>query len=244
MFDQTSTNDDTAMAEAFANVGVSRDETTQEARERLWKETKHDPVEMMKRLDEWLRQKPERMLEMIGSYWFKLLRVYLQRPTEYEGGWKHGSTFKRKLAAVSKKNAAVRNKDAQAAWWDKKRGHADIRTELSGTTYDAVIKKEGRRRKKMGLKIVQAEVDIKTGVVVTLIDKEYGPFAHIRLGGCHLYDLTTVEALQLLDKQSVDNKFARALCRLIPDPRKPIGEQWTVEMIREARMIAERAKAA
>ena len=87
-------------------------------------------------------------------------------------------------------------------------------------------------------------MDVTTGAVVNLIDKEYGPFAHIRINGLKLAEVTTEEALGYCDHKTADVRFIRALCHLIPDPRKPIGEQWDADMIRKAREIAERTNAA
>ena len=72
------------------------------------------------------------------------------------------------------------------------------------------------------------------------IDKEFGPFAHIRINGRRLKDATTNElwslnALWYCDHRAVDAKFIQALRELIPDHREPIGEQWTVGMIRAAK---------
>jgi hypothetical protein len=109
---------------------------------------------------------------------------------------------------------------------------------LSYHTKEAQQKKLRKDRIKNGIKVVRAEVDVKTGAVVNLIDKEYGPFAHISVNGLKLPHVTTEQALRYCDEKTKDVKFVRALCHLIPDPRKPIGEQWDADMIRKAKKVA------
>ena len=82
-------------------------------------------------------------------------------------------------------------------------------------------------------------MDAKSGTLIRLIDKEFGPFAHIRINGRELFDVTTEEALRWSDMRESEARFVRSLCAMIPDPRKPIGEQWTAEMIAEAKCASE-----
>lgn len=242
------------MAEAFERAGVERDETPQEAAERIWMGTErppnrqsgsggrpgHDPVETMRRFDEWARKSPDRMLAVITKViWLRAVRAFLERHPEH-GGWRLSPAFKKAMYRTEKK--VVEDRSNAKSKRDK-RWQWDRATDIQSLTYVAKVSRRGRDRVKRGVKIVRAEVDIKTGAVVNLIDKEYGPFAHIRINGLPLAQVTTELALRHCDNATTDVRFIRALCQQIPDPRKPIGEQWTADMIRKARNIAERTAA-
>lgn len=216
------------MREAF------RDETPQEAAERIWKETKHDPVETMRLFDEWAREEPERMVAIIGQgRWLGHVRTWLTGSSR-DRHWKHGSAFEKAVESKAKRGHA----ESMRNWRKEKiNGGGGFRTLRPHYQRDATRCK--RDRIKRGVKVLKAEVDVATGQVVNLIDKEYGPFAHIRINGLRLPEITTEEALAHCDKKIADVRFIRALCHLIPDPRKPIGDQWTPEIIREAKKAAE-----
>ncbi len=226
----------TTMETAFATAGVVREETPQKAAERIWKETKHDPLETMRRFDEWARQSPERMLAVLGPYWNRAVRAFLERRGDQtKDGTKIGGAF---WQALRRHETGTWNKQR---WRDETKRRSQLNQDeavrVSKTTAE-----RGRlamKRKLAGIKVVRAEVDVTTGAVVNLIDKEYGPFAHIRIFGSRLQDVNTEQALLHCDGSERDVRFIRALCQMIPDPRKTIGEQWTADMIRAARKIAE-----
>ena len=102
------TADDTAMAEAFAKVGVARDETPQKAAERIWKkETKCDPVKTMVQFKEWaLAQpcpccgtavKPTRLLGIFGKYVDRILRSFLEKNQVAKEAWKYSDVFRKAM---------------------------------------------------------------------------------------------------------------------------------------------------
>lgn len=236
---------DTAMAEAFERAGVEREETPQQAFERIWKTTrhrstngnpKHDPVETMRLFKEWVEEKPERFYDLLlPDLRLRVIRLFLER-AESAGGSKIGCAFRTALRRHEVGSRYGSNRPRVEKW----------NRQFQTSEYTAKTNMRYKIRKKLGLKAVHAEVDITTGTVVNLIDKEYGPFAHIRIGkhGRELPDVTTDDALAWCDKTKTDVRFIRALCHLIPDPRKPIGEQWSAEMIRTARETASRCDAA
>ena len=235
MLRDTSIPEDTTMAEAFANAGVKREETPQKAAERIWKETKHDPVETMRLFEEWARQTPERMLGVLGVLWLRAVRNFLGRNNNAKGAWRYGDSFRRTLARKENRDGCL---DSHRREREKITSDPGFRQQKND--YSRVYHK----RRRLGRKVVRAEVDVRTGETVQIIDKEYGPFAHIRINGLSLSEVTTEEALRYCDDKTVDVRFIRALCQLIPDPRKPIGEQWTAAMIREAWEVASRSNAA
>jgi hypothetical protein len=212
-------------------------ETPQKAAERIWAETKHDPVETMKMFELWARESPERMVAVLGDYWHRAVRSFLERRgDQVKGGTKVGGAFYQAL------------RHYEAGTWNKQRWKTELgrRTQLNEDDRVKLSKtcaERGRlaaKRRIMGIKVVTAEVDIQTGVVLGLVDKEYGPFSHIRVNGLKLPEVTTGEALAHCERVNSDARFIEALCSLIPDPRKTIGEQWTADMIREAKNIAGR----
>lgn len=233
------------LAAVTAFTEYDTDETPQEAAERIWKSTEyktrglpgHDPIATMRLFEIWARQNPERMLAVITPVvWHRIVRAFLDRKQRHAGGSKIGTAFSTALHDHERKrNKARKNK-------------SELRRRSQWTEMDEVRSREignggssrHYARKKAGLKVVQAEVNVETGVVVNLIDKEVGPFSHIKINGLNLPEATTEEALRYCDNNTRDVQFVRALCSLIPDPRKPIGEQWTVEMIQLAkRKVAE-----
>jgi hypothetical protein len=64
-------------------------------------------------------------------------------------------------------------------------------------------------------------------------------FGGLRINGRRIAECTTEEALAWCENMNRDTSFVRALCRQIPDPRKPIGEQVTQDMIEVAAASAE-----
>lgn len=228
---------ETALGDALERAGVTkkRDETPQKAAERIWKETKHDPIKTMRLFDEWAREKPERMVAVLGDYWHRAIRSFLERRgDQVKGGTKIGAAF---YQALRKHEAGTWNK---ARWGIelKRRNQLNEEDIFKSSATNCERGRLAAKRKLAGIKVVRAEVDVVTGRVVNLIDKEYGPFAHIRINGLDLPKVTTEQALRYCDNQTNDVRFVRALCGLIPDPRKPIGEQWTADMIREAKQMA------
>ena len=244
------------MADAFERAGIQmpepRDETPQEAAERIWEGTKRtvphskkpasDPVETRRQFAEWAEAKPGRILAILTRpVWHRIIRGYLERDVQKPSGWRHGAAFKRSMHNLDKQREATATADYERR--HPKRERWDHRQEVHAADLRNKGKRERRADKKLGLKKVYAKVDIATGAVLSIIDREYGPFAHIRINGLHLPEATTEEALCYCDNQTADVRFVRALCSLIPDPRKPIGEQWTAEIIREAREAASRTNA-
>lgn len=236
---------ETTFADAIHRAGLRlpprQDETPQEAAERIWKSTAcrrkgrgcsiiHDPVETMRLFSDWALESPDRMIAVLTrSIWDRAVRQFLDR----RDGWPHGVAFQDSMYKLD------RRVDQRTDTAKYKR-----RVVVESTTVRAKRKRNYVDRKTKGLKIIMAEVDTATGTVVNLIDKEIGPFAHIRINGLKLAEVTTEEALGYCDHKTADVRFIRALCRLILDPRKPIGEQWDSDMIREAREIAGRTDAA
>lgn len=221
----------TAIGEALERAGVvkKRDETPQQAAERIWKETKHDPIKTMRMFDEWARERPERMLAVIGAdYWKARLRVWLTGNSR-DNNWRYWGNFRHKLDRLIKDQRNVEVREYRAVAMN--RGAPPVSVTREYNRQRTILK---RARERAGIKIVQAEVDVKTGAV-NVLDKEYGPFAHIRINGLELAKVTTDEALRWCENRTRDASFVQALCQLIPDPRKPIGDQWTVEIIREAK---------
>lgn len=218
----------TVMSEAFESAGVEREETPQEAAERIWKEAKSDPVETLQRFVAWAESqpcsccgmavKPTRLLALLGIYWPRVGRGFLDR-RKGDKGWKHGAAF----------GVAMNNRQK------KRRGRFDSDLAYRKRTNANSLRQYYRKRD--GVKVVQAEVSIATGEI-NLIDKACGPFADIRINGLGLPKATTEQALAWCDRQTTDVRYVRALCSLTPDPRKPIGEQWTPEIIRQARAMA------
>lgn len=235
---------------------LPRDETPQEAAERIWQSTPRlsrkgsagtptrDVLWFMNEFDQWARARPERMLAIITPLvWQRLVRNHLQRGPTKENGWARGHAV---YCAMRKLEAREHAEAVNGAYHQNKRPRASLSQEelLQSRTLDREKLRRAKVRKERGLKLVQAEVDVTTGAVVNLIDKEYGPFAHIRINGLSLPEATTEEALCYCDNQTADVRFVKALCSLIPDPRKTIGEQWTADIIREAREAASRSEAA
>ncbi len=208
-----------------ASVVEQADETPQEAAERLWKETGKDPLNFIKEFERWARQDADRVLEVLGPYWYRCVKMFLSRNKNAKGAWRYSESFR-----VMWRRLELRGHSAAVQKW-----YADF-------PLDPGLKKrwarEAWRRKAKGIKRVYADVDVKTGKLVGLIDKEFGPFAHIRVNNNPLAEVTTQEALAWCEKTDTDTRFVRALCQLIPDPRKPIGDQWTVEIIRQAKEAA------
>lgn len=252
-------DDDTAMTQAFEDVGIIRDETPQNALKRLhriadecWKESEyrleprptgggpshgHDPVQMMQLFEERVRGDVGLIMALLGPYWLRVIRSFLGRdPRNNRGGqvkpWRHSAAFGR----------IMRKQETKADKEKRYRNHLSY--DLPKGTAHAESCRLHKSRKSDGIKVVQAEVDIKTGKIITLIDKEFGPFAHIVIDGLRLPEVTTGQALAYCDHKTKDVKFIRALCHLIPDPRKPIGEQLTVDIICEAKAAAKRERAA
>lgn len=223
----------------MATLMVPDDETPQQAAERIWKETECDPVETMKRFEAWCRgglSKDHPVFLIVGPYWPRLVRAFLERNQNQDGAWRHSDSFRVVMGRVERKAHTQRSNEIRNRRFAGLRGEAAL--QARGVTQAAA--REGYRRKVAGHKRVYADVDVVTGKVVSLIDKEYGPFKHIRINGLALHESTTEEALTYCDRVDTDTRFIRALCQMIPDPRKPIGEQWTAEMIREAGKIANR----
>jgi len=220
---ETNGHDDTAMSQAFEQAGVKREEAPQKAAERLWKETKRDPIELMRQFAEWVETQPcpccgtevksTRMTNVLGSRVPSDIRSFLIKPQ-----WKGAGSFHQKLLKCNRlrKYGSLRNPESPCA----------------------IRMRRHRQRKQAGKKIFQGELDTQSGEV-KIITKELDPFAHIIINGLRLAEVTTREALAYCDHKTKDVKFIRALCHLIPDPRKPIGEQWTPEIIRQARESAE-----
>lgn len=246
----------TTMAEAFERAGVKRDETWQEAAVRIWNSTKRllqprgraidhgfgakrigDPIEAMRKFDCWVRSgSPERIISIIGDKaWERIIRGAMDKGPS-EGGWAHGAAFRGAMLRLERDRVAAAALDR----YHTKRKQMNHEEFFQHNRLHQQTNRDHKRRKRLGIKVVRAEVDVTTGAVINLIDKEYGPFAHIRVSGLPLSQVTTEQALKWCDRASTDVKFVRALCQQIPDPRKPIGEQWTVEIVRKARQIAER----
>ena len=215
-------------------AGINTDETPQEAAEHIWGETKHDPVETMRLFEEWARQEPERMLGVLGKYWLRAVRGFLSRDVRCKGGLTIGPRFAKKLRDVERQA----NVDQHSRRTQARRGNLSTDGLFRIRSYERDLQKLARDRRKKGVKVIRAAVDLKTGEVVRLIDKEFGPFAHIRINGLRLAEVTRGEALWYCDHKTDDVQFVRALCSLLPDPHKPIGEQWTAEIIKEAKRLA------
>lgn len=236
----------TAMSEALIEAGIV-DETPKQAAKRIWQDTKKerqhpyggnpfvgDPIETMRLFSEWARESPERMMLLITPrLWNRVVRSFLERGKR-TNGWAHGSAFCQSLLKLNKaadsRSATVRGQ--------KRRSKFTEDEALQDRSIKSQSSRRAKARKATGIKMVRAEVDVVTGEIIALIDKEYGPFAHIRINGLHLAEITTEQALHYCDIKATDNAFVRALCHLIPNPNKTIGEQWTVEMIREAKKVA------
>jgi len=229
-----SSGDTTQMEEAFAEAGIEKEETPQKAAERIWKETKKNPIETMKKFEEWARQKPDRILQILGVYWLRHVRSFLERNQKSDGAWRYSDSFRVLLRKAERAEHNYKSEELR-----KKRRKALNSVEaIKGRRITNEASRQTYYRKRDGIKRISADVDIRTGQILSIIDREYGPFAHIRINGCHLAEVTTEQALRYCDDKSRDVKFIRALCQLIPDPRKPIGEQWTAEMIRESKKAA------
>ena len=210
------------------------EETPQKAAERIWKETKCDPVETMRLFEEWARQEPARMKEVLGDYWERAVRGFLSRDVREKGGVKIARSFRRKFNAIEQRGIYDENNRRRKVGRDEL-GHKGL---LRIRGYERDLQKIARDRRKDGVKVVRAAVNLKTGEVISLIDKEIAPFAHIRIKGLRLAEVNVGQAHWYCDHKTGDVRFIRALCSLIPDPSKPIGEQWTAETIKEAKRLA------
>ena len=173
-------------------------------------------------------------MAILGSYWPRVIRSFLERNRDRSGAWKKSDTFRKamrkvELAAASKKT----NKKNKA-----RRAGFNTAEAIQSRTYSSERTRDYKDRKKKGIKIVRAEVNIVTGKTIRLIDKEFGPFSHIRINGLRLAEVTTGQALWYCDHKTADVQFVRALCSLIPDPSKVIGEQWTAGIIKDAKRLA------
>ncbi len=205
---QNKNTEQTAIGAALEGAGFV-DETPKKAAERIWKKTKCDPVETMRLFDEWARETPERMAAVLGSLWEFRVRAFLQKSPK-QNGWRYGGRFSTAMKKVQK----------------------DV--DKNSKSSAAVRQQRLRFRKKNKITIVRAEINTKSGVI-TLLNKEFEPFKHIRINGLHIAEITTMQALRYCDNKTTDVKFIRELCQMIPDPRKPIGEQWTAEMVKKAK---------
>lgn len=216
------------IAEQVRELGLASqpDETPQHAAERIWKETGKDPIETIKTFDHWAREDPDRMLAVLGPHWYRSVKVFLARNKSQPGAWRYSDSFRTMWRRLEMKGHSL------AVWYSQQEVPLERGLKQS-------YARNYWRRKANGIKRVYADVDAATGKLVSLIDKEFGPFAHIRVNGCELAEVTTEEALRWCDRQDTDTRFVRALCCLIPDPRKPIGAQWTAETIAEAKRMVE-----
>lgn len=221
---------------AMKEAGIL-EETAADAANRIWRETNGDPLETMRRMEEWALQRPIRVIQIIGqSLWRARLRTWLCTDAKPRL-WRHGRSFAKALNKISLSNEAVRHAD----WWQTIKNQPGRPPSLLAEYRNAAERKR-RERIRKGIKAVRAEVNTHTGAV-KLIDKEYGPFKHIRINGLPLAEVTTEDALIYAERRDADGRFIRAVCERIPDPRRPIGEQWTPEIIRYAREIAEQRTA-
>lgn len=79
--------------------------------------------------------------------------------------------------------------------------------------------------------ITRVKVDIdRTGQIIQWLGN-----LRPSINGRPLWEVTTVEALRWCEGREIEAMFVKRLCALIPDPRKPIGEQLTEEMVKEAK---------
>lgn len=223
----------------MATLMVPDDETPQQAAERIWLKVKPDTMETMRQFAAWACESPERMLAVMGEdQWLSHVRHFLGGHRG-KPSWRFNSTFRKALYDLEKK----RSSDEVLAF-RKRAGASGGRVPYVEPSYMNKMNREYRRRKRDGLKSVRAHIDVDTGRVVDLIDSEIGPFKDIRIRvGKVQYMLAAVtpeQALTHCDNADTESRFVRALCGLIPNPLKPIGEQWTKEMVQEARKIAER----
>lgn len=193
----------------------------------------HDPVKVMQLFEARVREDADLVLAVIGErYWHNLVRTFLEHQTNSVRGWRHGDAFRRAMKALEAEREAKRSIEYKA-----RREAVDSDWALQTKELSKASSREAYQRKVRGIKRIYADYDTRTGQV-KLIDKEYGPFRHIKINERPLPEVTTEEALAWCDGRVADVKFIRALCHLIPDPRKPIGEQWTPEIIREAKDAA------
>jgi len=216
-----------SIAEQIREIGLADkpDESPQDAAERLWKKTGKDPLVFIKEFEHWARQSPERMLEVCGPHWYRNIKVFLSKNRKQPGAWRHSDSFR----TIWRRLELRGHSESVQKWYAELALDPELKKKWS---------REAWRRKSNGVKRVYADVDVKTGKLISLIDKEFGPFAHIRVNGCELAEVTTEEALSWCDRKDVDARFVRALCALIPDPRKPIGEQWDAGIIKQAKEFA------
>ena len=246
-------NESMQMEEAFEVVDIKGVETPQKAlnrvkkiAEKCWNEASyqaerpqggsikaHDPVKTMQSFESLVREDAALILAVVGErYWHALIRTFLEQASHHKRAWSHSHAFR---TAMKKRDRQVRSEKSGA--WQKRRKSIDSEWALQKKSVDNISAIAARKRKAGGIKRLAADIDIKTGLIVNLIDKEFGPFAHIRVNGLRLAEVTTQEALWYCDHKMADVKFVRALCQLIPDPRKPIGEQWTADIIRQAKSV-------
>lgn len=228
------------LSEACDAMAKSFEETPTRAAERIWGGAKGDPVETMKRMDVWAREDVNRVLAIVGPHWQRCLRAFLggSKDSRHTSPYpKCGTAFRAALRRKEIKTRQSQQTPFVKAWQTQR-----VENAIGGMTNGTFAMQEYRRRKKAGIIVKKAEIELSTGKV-SLIDHQYKPFAHIKINGLRLPEVTTEAALTWCDRQTTDVRFVRILCGLIPDPRKPIGEQWTAEIIREARQIAEKQAA-
>jgi hypothetical protein len=249
-------NQKTPMADAFERAGVERDETPQEAAERIWNATKRrvphaykharDPVETMRLFDEWARGEPSRMEAVIGrATWHRLLRGFLERDGDSENGWSGGHAFKRAMWRLDKAKQAAETADYERRHpFKQRRARWDHDQQTVAKDALNARRRDNRADRRHGLKKIYAKVDVANGCVVSLMDREIGPFAHIRIGKLNLSAVTPRAALKWCESNTTDVHLVRALCRLMPDQDRPIGEQCTAEMIQTATETAQEFTAA
>lgn len=242
---------ETAMADALVDAGIADETPLQRVckiAEDCWQESEysvpgqeakkgHDPVCMMRLFKERIRDDAALVLCVVGErYWHNLIRTFLSRDKRRkDSGWDRSNAFRRAMIRLENKEHAE-----EVGEYKKERTKISAKWGIMDRSRSAVTSRESRQRKQAGIKRVSADVSVVTGEVIQLIDKEFGPYSHIRINTLKLPEATTEQALTYCDTATTDVKFIRALCHLIPDPFKPIGEQWTAEMIREAKHAATR----
>ena len=248
-FDDTSKST-TAMEEAFAEVGVETAKyRLRKLAEECWDETAylpdrvqgggpkaHEPLRTMVTFKARVCENSELLRVLAGErYVDNLIRTFL----EGHGNWAHCDAFRRAMKKLESVAAVDRTKE-----YVGRRRRIDSDWALQRKDQSSTSSREAYRRKVAGIKRVSADVMADTKKLVRLIDKNWGPFGHIRIGHVDLADALPGDALLKADKNDAESRYIRALCRYASDPRKPIGEQVSQEDIDAAKREAEFSNAA